>query len=808
MFRNYLKTALRNLWKSKGFTVINILGLTIGLATCLLIALFVKDELSFDRFNQKADRIYRVNIKAHINGTSSIDVASCAPLGFTMVKDYPEIENAVRLQGETTITVRKGSETLNEKYAGYADSTLFDVFSFPLIEGDPETALTQPHTVVISESTAKKYFNRTDVIGKTMYINNTADYKITGVIRDMPAQSSFHFNFILPMADIADSRSDKWLSNSYVTFLLVRPKTTQQQVDKYLKQATLKYAEPQLENLTHSSFADLAKKGDYYEYYTIPLTKIHLYSNFTNEIEPTGNIQYLYIFVVIAIFILLVACVNFMNLSTARSAGRAKEVGIRKVLGSLRINLITQFLTEAMITSFVAMLLAVLLAILLLPYFNQLSGKTISYSALFSRWMIPALLFTSTIVGLLAGSYPAFFLSGFRPVVVLKGALASGFKSGWLRNGLVVFQFVTAILLIVGTIVIYSQLNYIRHKKLGYDRDHVLVLQNTYLLGSHAVAFKNEVLKMPGVTAGTMSGSLPTDRIFNNNAFSKDASMNASQAVLLNNWNVDADLIPALGMTMAAGRNFSPQMPTDTSAVIINKTAAKMLGYADPLNKKLYQYGSGNHPPTVYTIIGVVNDFNAGSLHFKTQPVLFNLATDNNDMAFRIHTRDIPGLISIVKNKYHAMAGMAGQPFVYSFMDDDFNRLYKADQQTGRIFISFALLSILIACLGLFGLVTYAAEQRTKEIGIRKVLGASVRGIVALLSRDFLKLVFIAIIIGSPLAWIGMNKWLQNFAYRIHIGWWMFVAAGVLAMLIAMITVSWQAVRAAVANPVESLRME
>jgi putative ABC transport system permease protein len=807
MFKNYFKTAFRNLARNKRFSAINILGLMIGLTTCLLITLFVKNELSYDRFNKNADRIYRINAHSRINGSNFDDPTSPAPLGPAMVQHYPAIENYVRIQGEFSIMVRKGNETLKEPRAAYADSTLFEIFTFPMIEGNPVTALKQPHSIVISESMAQKYFGTTNVLGNTLYINNSADYKITGVIKDMPAQSSFHFDFILPMCEKESSRSDFWLSNSYFTFLLARPGVSEQSINSDLKQATLRYAGPQLERMVHTSFAEMAKTGQYYNYLTIPLTKIHLYSPFTDEMEPGGNIEYVYIFIAIAVLILIIACINFTNLATAQSAGRAKEVGIRKVLGSNKRDLIFQFLIEAMITSSIAMVLSVLLTAVLIPYFNQLSGKQISLSILPLYWLIPALLVTMILVGLLAGSYPAFFLSRFAPVKVLKGNLSAGFKSGWLRNGLVVFQFVTAVVLIAGTFLIYRQLHYMQNKNLGYDKDHVLVLHDTYLLGSHAKLFKNEVLQMSGVIAGTMSEFLPTNQVFNSNAYCKNATMEASQTVLIENWGVDADFISTLGMQMEKGRNFSSQMPTDSSTIIINEATANALGYKDAIGKKLYTFDS-NRQPIGYTIIGIVKDFNVGSLQFKTGPILFNLSGYGNDMAFRIHSNNIPGLMEAIKAKYHAIAGMAGQPFTYSFLNEDYDHLYHSEQRMGKIFIFFAILAIFIACLGLFGLITYAAKQRTKEIGIRKTLGASVLNIVSLLSKDFIMLILVAIIIAVPLSWFGMHKWLQNFAYRINISWWIFLGAGILAIMIALITVSFQAIKAAVANPVEALRSE
>lgn len=808
MIRNYFKIAFRNLWKNKGFSAINIFGLAMGLAVCLLITLFVKDELSYDRYNEKADRIYRVNADVRINGTEFNDRKSPAALGPVLAKEYPQIEKAVRIRDDGKILVKKGTETLLEPNSCFADSSLFDVFTFPMIAGDPKTALTQPYSLVISESMARKYFNSTDVIGKTLLLNNTTNYKITGVIKDMPAQSHFHFNFIKAMSEMQESRSDFWLNNNFVTYLLARPGTNEKSVNNYLLEATKKYAEPQLRQMTHSSLDDLAKKGDRYNYVTIPLTRIHLYSTITTEIEPSGNIRNIYIFIVIAIFILLIAAINFMNLSTARSAGRSKEVGVRKVLGSNRSNLIAQFLTESVLTSFIALVSAVAIAAFLLPYFNQLSGKEITLGLFSTPWLLATLLLTSLIVGLLAGLYPAFYLSAFEPIKVLKGKVATGFKSGWLSNSLVVFQFTAAIVLIVGTLVIYSQLNYIRNKNLGYNREQVLVLKNIYSLGSHSDTFKEEVQNLPGVESVSLTGSLPTSPDFNSNAFSKDASLSAAQSSLLQQWRIDANFIPTLGMKMKEGRNFSSEMPTDSTAIIINETAASMLGFNKPLNKKLYQ-GGGNSTVETLNIIGVVKDFNSGSLRNKIGPVIFTLSDNKNNMAIRIKTKQISSLIAQIENLYHSMdANMAGQPFIYTFMDDDFNHLYNAEQRTGKIFMSFSFFAILIACLGLFGLVTYATEQRTKEIGIRKVLGASISNIVSMLSKDFLKLVGIAIIIAFPVAWWGMHRWLQDFAYRTSISWGVFAIAASLAIVITIVTVSVRAIKAAIANPVESLRSE
>jgi putative ABC transport system permease protein len=811
MWTNYLKIAWRGLLRNKSFSVINIAGLAVGLAVCLLITLFVVDELSYDTYNVKHERIYRVNTDIHLNGSDFTDRVTPAPMAAALKNDYPQVEEVVRIRNGGNILVKKDNETLVESNAFMADASLFDVFTLPMVVGNPKTALSKPNSVVISESVALKYFNSTDVIGKSLLVDNTTLLEITAVIKETPPQSHLHFRIIRTMLDDRDAMtSDFWLSNSYATYILMRPGATRQAVDNYLKNAALKYAEPQLKSFVKSSFAELEKRGDYFRYSAIPLKEIHLHSTLNNELEPPGNIQYVYIFGVIAGIILLIACVNFMNLSTARSAGRSKEVGVRKVMGSNRGNLVTQFLTEAVLTSFIAMLLAIIITAILLPYLNLVADKQISLYTLSSPWIIPGLVICSLFVGLLAGSYPAFFLSAFLPVDVLKGKLASGFKAGWLRNGLVVFQFSTAIILIIGTLVIYSQLDFINKKDLGYKKEQVIVLRNVYSLGSHAATFKNEVLKIPGVTGGSRSGSMPTSNSteWNNNAFSKSTSLSASESVTMADWQVDADYIPTMGMQMAKGRNFSSLMPTDSTAIIVNETAANLLGFKDPLQGRLYESLSGESADIVTTlrIIGVVKDFNAGSLRYKTQPIVFRLSKWGDQFAFRVKGNDVSSILKQMETKYHAMDKMAGQPFMYSFLDDDFDKLFRAEQRMGKIFMSFAFFAILVACLGLFGLVAYAAEQRTKEVGVRKVLGASVPNIVSLLSIDFLKLVLVAAVIAFPVGWWAMNHWLNNFAYRTSIGWWVFALAGLLAIFITLSTTFLQALKAALANPVNSLR--
>ncbi|WP_133994787.1 ABC transporter permease [Dinghuibacter silviterrae] len=807
MYKNYWKIALRTLWRNKFFSAINIIGLAAGLAVCLLITLYVTDECGYDRYNENADRIYRLDADLFMNGTLFNSATSPNPMPGTLAKDYPMIEQFVRLSFEYDILVRKGNQNIQEHHSVLADSTFFKVFTAPMIAGDPLTALNEPNSVVIDETTARRYFNSTDVIGKTLYIDNAENCKITGVIKDFPRQSHFHFSFIRPFHEIWPGQGSDWLTNGIHSYILVKPGVKQSDIQSRVDETVNTYLSKQLEGAFHSSIHDLQGRGDYFRYHLMPLTDIHLHSDKTFEFEANGNINYVYIFSVIAIVILIIACVNFMNLSTSRSANRAKEVGIRKVSGSTRNNLIMQFLVESVLMSYLALLLALALSSLLIPLFNQVSGKQMHVDILFTSWLLPTLITLAFVVGCAAGSYPAFYLSSFNPIRVLKGSIASGFKHGWLRSSLVVFQFSTSIILIIGTIVIYNQLGYIRSRKIGYDREHVLVLHNTENLDKRIHTFREELLSLPGVEQASISADLPTvgGGNLNQRGWFRDPTLNAQNVIIMTSIYVDENYIPALGMHIENGRNFSTEYKTDSTGLILNETAAKMLGWRDLSGAKLYLPGDSNKPKAFH-VIGIVKDFNFSSMHDKIGPMVMRLEQSWGNIVLRFKNNDIPSLISQIQDKWNSMA--PGLPLSYTFMDNDFNNLYNAEQQTGKLFTTFAVFAIFIACLGLFGLITYAAEQRTKEIGIRKVLGASVGRIVSLLSKEFVRLVCIASLIGFPVAWWAMNKWLESFAYRVNIGWWVFVIAGLATLMSALITVSLQAIKAAMANPVKSLKTE
>ncbi|QEC79833.1 ABC transporter permease [Mucilaginibacter ginsenosidivorax] len=801
MIKNYFKTAYRSLWKNKGFTAINVLGLSVGLAACLLIVLYVADELSYDRYNTNADRIYRITVNAKLNGREGSYASSEAPLA-AAIKDLPSIEKITRLIPNTALffspqkfSIRKGNENLQEKRVVFAESSLFDVFTLPIIDGSATNVLTEPHTAVITESTAKKYFNKTNVVGQTFTMNDTSTYKITAVIKDVPAASHFHYDFFLSFSSIPESKVSSWGYSGMRNYLLVKPGTNIKNLETQIRNIEIKNSMAPPSTWTTN--------GNYLNTELKPLLNIHLRSDSQYELEKNGSIQYVYIFSVVALFILLIACVNFMNLSTARSSNRAKEVGVRKVLGSARKYLIAQFLTESVMVTLVSTITAVILAIVLMPVFNKMAGKQLAITSQTLTWLLPALLVIVLVIGSLAGSYPALFLSAFRPIEVLKGKIANGFKGGLLRSFLVVFQFSISIFLIIGTIVIYNQLNYIHNKNLGFDRSEVLVIKNTGVLGKQAAILKQQLKQLPGVVNATMTAFLPVGDDRNVTGLFPDRVIDIKKDMLSEFWPVDEDYISTMGIKMIDGRNFNKQMATDTAAIIVNEAFVKMYGQKQPLDKTVYRDTYGVQP---YHIVGVMKDFNFNSLHDKINPVVLYYSEDRGAISLRVKTANIMGLMSQIESKWKELS--PNQRFSYSFMDEDFDATYSSERRIGQIFISFSTLAILIACLGLFGLAAYAAEQRNKEIGIRKVLGASVTSIVSMLSKDFIKLVLVAIVIASPLAWLAMNKWLQDFAYRANFQWWILAMAGGVAILIAFVTISFQSIKAALSNPVKSLRSE
>jgi putative ABC transport system permease protein len=809
MLQNYIKIAWRNLRKHKFYSFLNIFGLSLGLASCLLITLYVVDELSYDRSFEHADRIFRVNSDIRFGGADMKLAVAPDPLAFTLQKDYPQIESVTRLRDDGFSLVRRtgSTENLKEELVAFADSTFFKVFSTPLIAGDSKKALSEPNTMVISQRDAQKYFDSENPVGKTLVLDNSNTYTITGVMENMPDHSHLSgLNMLLSMSTNADSRENNWGSHNFQTYLLLKEGTDPVVFEKNFETVVEKYTGLWVKKIMGATLAEVRKSGSYIRYSLIALTDIHLHSDRTAEIQSNGSIQYVYIFAVVAIFLLGIACVNFMNLATARSSNRAKEVGVRKALGSKRSYLVSQFLTEAIMLSFFSMSLALILAYAALPVFNNLASKQIVFpfaNGIF--WAIAVV--TAVVVGTMAGSYPAFFLSGFKPLKVLRGSIEQNGKGGYLRNSLVVFQFMVSVMLIIGTGVIYNQLNYIQTKKLGFSKDQVLIIKNAYALDKQSHAFKEEVSQLPNVESSTVTSFLPTPSSRTDNSFFPEGQVQQDKSVNMQKWSVDYDFIKTLNLKMKDGRAFQENFPSDSSAIIINETAAKVLGYANPIGKKIFDFHDNwNKKEMTYTIVGVVSNFHFESLRDKIGALSLVLKPSYGLVAIKLKGGDYPHTISQVEALWKRMA--PGQPFNYRFMDEDFDNVYRSEQRVGQIFITFAIISIIIGCLGLFGLSAYTAERRTKEIGVRKVLGASVSNIVALLSKDFLQLVVLSIIIGCPVAWYAMNSWLKDFAYHIDLAWWMFAGAGLLAIVIALLTVSFQSIKAALMNPVKSLKSE
>ncbi len=803
MFKNYLKTAWRNIRKNKLFSAINILGLSIGIALCFMIMLYVQDELSYDRFNKNAGNIVRVVFNSNMNGGKISESGIMAPVAATMKKDFPEVQDAARLLQIGKSKIFYKDKIFKDDRFAFADPEFFNVFTLHFVEGDAKTALLQPKTAVITKSTAERYFGAEDAMGKTIGLNNNTDaYKITGVIDDVPSNSHFHFDMFGSLSSIDDAKSDSWMYGNFHTYLLLKPGADYKKTESKFPDMVEKYMGPQIQKEMGLSLSQFRTKGNDLGFALQPLTAIHLHPITTTEFEAGGSTTYVYIFGVIAVFMLLVACINFINLSTASASKRAKEVGVRKVIGSDKFQLIKQFLSESTLIASLALLIAFVLVKTSLPAFNNISGKNL----VFDTKPIFAFIISGLLVGIIAGIYPAFYLSSFKPIAVLKGKIAANNKNFGLRSSLVVFQFFISVGLIICTIVVYQQMKYIQNKDLGYDKEQLLTIQNSYVLGKNEEVYKQDLLKDPRILNATSSYYRPAGPSNNNNAMAYPQGHD-DQTMKTLEYHVDEQYIPTFGMKILAGRNFSKDFATDSLGLIVNETAAKAFGWntMNAVGKNVIRVNSVRGNNVAFHIIGVVKDFNFQSLHEPITPLLMALEPEGG-LIFKIKTADIPGLLATMKKQWNAFN--TDEPFTYAFMDDLYNKTYYAEQKTGTILNIFSVLTIFVACLGLFGLATYTAEQRTKEIGIRKVLGASVSQVTQMLSKEFLKLVLIASLIAFPVAWFLMNKWLQSFAYRINISWLVFAVAGLSALFIALLTVSFQAIKAAIANPVNSLRSE
>lgn len=822
MLRNYFLTTLRALLKQRFYAFINVVGLSVGIAACLIILLYVTNEFSFDRFHEKGDRIYRVNQEIKF-GSNHFHVAGANPaLAPLFYENYPEIETIVRIRYWGDRYVRRAdSEDRIKEVVCWADSTFFNVFSVPVLEGDARTPLHDPHSVVISESTAHKYFPNGNAVGQNLVIDQNSNYRVSAVYKDLPENSHFHFDVIRPIHELDDMKSVSLIGGGDCSvYLLLKENTNARALEAKFPDFVVRYVGPQIAEAVGGDpkLEKFKSSGNIWEYTLTNIHDIHLHSALLGEFEANGNITYVYLFSAIALFILVIACINFMNLSTARATNRAKEVGVRKVLGSQRQQLIRQFLSESFLLTLVSFFFAVAFAYFFLPVFNNLAGRQLALP--FGEvWFYGLMLFAVGIVALFAGMYPAFFLSAFKPAAVLKSKVALGGKNSFVRSGLVVFQFVISIFLIIATITVNQQLRFIQNKQLGFDKDQLIVVKDAFNLRNNLQPFKEEVKRNSAILAATVSGFLPVEGgRRNGDTFwageQPPSQTDVNDMVNVQKWQVDYDYINAYQMKMKAGREFSQDFPSDSTAVILNETAVqrfKLVG--DPIGQKISHFGDqtkeGKPDPDkieTWTIIGVVQDFHFESMKDNIGPLGFYLQSSTGSVVFRFDPKHTAEVVALLESTWKKMA--SGSPFQYSFLDDDFGRMYSSEVKLGKIFGLFAMLAIVIACLGLLALTAFTAEQRTKEIGIRKALGASVNSIVLLLSKDFGRLILIAFVLAVPGAWYAVRLWLEGYAYKTTIGLPVYVMAGALTLFVAFLTMSYQSIKAARSNPVDSLRME
>lgn len=805
MLQNYFKIAWRNMSRQKMYTSIKVGGFALGLATCLVIGLFIRHELSYDAHYKDGANIYRV-----YNEMKGPDqqkwTAFPAPFSSIMKDNYPEIIKAARLipykwfnAGNNLLRCDDQPENTFEEGFAYADPELLDILEIPMIYGSRSDALSKPNSLVISESKAKKYFQNEDPTGKTVFLNDdkTQPFTIGGVMQDFPASSHLKFDFLITLTgkEFWPGEQTSWCCWNYNPYIKVKAGTDPIELEKKLlgiKDIYLDY----LMKEKNQSWDDVRK---YHVFRLQPVHDIYLHSAGIHDIIPHGDIRYMWLFGGIAVFILALACINFINLSTAKSANRAKEVGLRKVVGSIRGYLVRQFLTESVIFSIVSFVLAVFIVWISVPYFNSLAGKTLMIPW-DSWWFVPLLVLSALFIGLIAGIYPALYLSAFKPIDVLKGSIARGVKNSRMRSVMVVFQFTTSIVLIIGTFIIYRQVQFILNTNIGYDKDQVIMLQGANTLGKQQQTFKDELLGVAGVENVTVSQYFPVEGTTRDqNMFWREGKSQEEKGIGAQRWYVDEDYIGTMGMKLIEGRNFNKELASDSQVVIVNQAMAKALGLTKPLGERIMNWET-------FTIIGVVEDFHWANMKEEIRPLCFVRGNWGNIVCVKVKQgkmSDVIQSIDVVWNRF-----MPHQPLRYTFLDESYARMYDDVQRMGRVFASFAVLAIIVACLSLFALSAFMVEQRNKEISIRLVLGASLRNIFRLLTENFVKLVLVSFLIAVPLSWYMMNRWLQDYKYRTEIGWDVFAFSGLLAVFIAVLTVSYQSLRAALTNPAQNLRSE
>lgn len=808
MVKNNLKVAYRSMMQHKFYSFLNLSGLAVSVAASILIAVFVQHELSYDSYHKESENIYRIATHLKFGDNEFRISAAPAPMAETLKNEYPEIVEAGRWRSDFTAMIEHNNQFFNQPGISYVDQTMFNILTFNVIRGDMNHFLDEPNTVVLTQSVAAKIFGEADPVGQILRFEDQLDLKITGVVADIPDNSHFRPEVMISMLSNPDHRSTNWLSNNYITYLKLSDTNNPQALYGKFPSFIETHFSATVKQFIGTTLEELLSSGSVLDYQIQPIERIHLYSSQDYGIASAGSIQYVYIFSIIGFFILLIACINFMNLATARASIRAKEVGIRKVLGSLRKQLINQFLTEALLSSVLAFSVAIGIVYLVLPYFNEITDKVIVNPVFGAAGLWPYLILACLIVGLAAGLYPAFVLSSFSPVKVLKGETTKGKSGVLMRNILVVIQFTTSIFLIISSLIVYNQLNYLQNKELGFNKDQVLVVNETQALGASIEVFKNRLSSVPGVLSVSISSFLPAVNIGNDFPLLRGDATSNEEGVSTQNWDVDPDYASTYDLEIVEGRFFSKEMATDSMGIILNETALKRFGYTEnPIGQKIKRMGglSGQQPPT-YTIVGVIKDFHFRNMTEVIKPQALYMRLSTGSVSIKFAPEQALAVQKAAADIWSEMSN--GRPFTYNFMDDLFENQFQAENRVQTIFTIFATLAIIIACLGLFGLSAYVTEQRKKEIGIRKVLGASMPSLIRLLFSSFNKLVFISALLAVPLAYFFMDRWLSDFSYQISLSAFVFIIGAVGTLLVAWFTVGFQSLKAARRNPVENLRMQ
>ncbi|PIB35598.1 hypothetical protein BFP72_09435 [Reichenbachiella sp. 5M10] len=806
MLRNYYITAIRNLLKHRSYFLLNISGLAIGIASFIFIALYVYGELRYDRFHYNYQNTYRVHVSGTMNGQNMDMAVTASPMAETMLRDYPEIKHVTRIKESGAWYIGYGDQKFNEDGVLFADSNFFDVFDFELLAGDPTTALSLPRSMILTESYVKKYFGDQDPLGKQITVEyDTLLYTITGVMADIPDHSHLHFDMLGSISSYPFWNNQHWISHNIYTYITLHPEVDRWDFETKIQEMITRYIGPQLESSLGTTMAAYEQSGNSFHYYLMPLADIHLYSDVEAELEHNSSISYIYIYGATGLALLFIAMINFINLATAQSSSRAKEVGIRKVSGSSRQELIYQFILESIIVSMISTALAYILVIFLTPYFSELIGKSLCIDIRTNYFAWGGMLVLSLVIGILAGFYPAFVLADFQPIKVLNGTFRSGVQSSWLRNLLVTIQFTASIVIIIVTLVVYYQTQYMITKNLGFDKDQMIIIRRPDVLKDNLEAFKNRLLQNPNIVAVANSVSIPGKDRYGNNAFFTEDYPDRPYSFYQN--TVSFGYAELLGLQLIQGRFFSPDIPSDSSAIVINASAAQALGYDNPIGKRFIQPKNKDGHLSYLTIIGVVNDYHFESLHRQIQPTLLMHMPHNYEGYACVkvnHTENIPETIDYIQSSWKQYSH--GKPMQYFFFDEDYQNLYRSESTTGRVFMLFAFLSIFIACLGLIGLITYTLAIRKKEIGIRKILGASTRSLVSMLSIEVIKWIMWATLLAWPIAYLATNYWLENFASRWTVSLWVYVLATFIVFVIGSLTICLQTIRASLKSPVDSLR--